>query len=239
MIWKGINSNTIRGLVIQNTPPITKPQMRYNEVVVNGRDGSIIEELGYSPYDKTIKIGLKSDADVNSIISYFSGSGQLAFENEAFTYATSPIQPYYNATIISQIDYAKLLRFRTAQVKFRVQPYKYDLNETAQTTSTINNIGNVPSKPLIVVQKLTGGTIEYKKLVGSVYETLFTYTFPSGETYVYIDSEKEEAYFPDDATNPLRNRYMTGNFPTFDVGMTTIDLSNNLRQNVTKVSRWI
>ena len=40
--------------------------MRVQETVINGADGSIIEELGYESYDKTIAIGLRVGADVDT-----------------------------------------------------------------------------------------------------------------------------------------------------------------------------
>ena len=54
--WKGIDSNTLDGLLICELPPITKPKMRVKETFVDGVDGSFIEELGYESYDKTIKM---------------------------------------------------------------------------------------------------------------------------------------------------------------------------------------
>jgi phage-related protein len=91
--------------------------MRVAETVVDGVDGSIIEELGYASYDKTLTIGLTRNADINEVIEYFTGSGDVVFSNEA--------DKYYKASIINQIDYARLVRFRVATVTFRVQPFKY------------------------------------------------------------------------------------------------------------------
>ena len=56
--WKGIDSESIEGLLICELPPISKPKMRIKETVIDGVDGSFIEELGYESYDKTMKIGL-------------------------------------------------------------------------------------------------------------------------------------------------------------------------------------
>ena len=128
IIWKDIDSSTIKGLMICELPPITKPKMRVQETEVDGVDGSIIEELGYEAYDKSIRIGLTRGFDIDEVIKYFSGEGNVVFSNEP--------NKYYKAKIIEQIDYTRLLRFKEAEVKFRVQPFKYEYQEEEQVAET-------------------------------------------------------------------------------------------------------
>lgn len=127
LIWKGKDSREIEGLVICELPPITKPQMRMTETVIDGVDGSIIEELGYSSYDKTLSIGIKPNADINEIIAYFTGDGEVVFSNEA--------DKYYKARIVNQIDFTRLVRYRVATVAFRVQPFKFEYSEEDAVSS--------------------------------------------------------------------------------------------------------
>ena len=70
IIWKGIDSKTIKGLIISELPPITKPKMRVQETQIDGVDGSIIEELGYEPYDKTLQIGLTREANTIDFVVF-------------------------------------------------------------------------------------------------------------------------------------------------------------------------
>lgn len=227
--WKGIDSNTLDCLLICELPPITKPKMRVKETFVDGVDGSFIEELGYESYDKTIKIGLKREHDIDEILDYFNGEGDLILSNEE--------DKLYKAKIINQIDYNRLLRFRTADVVFRVQPYKYSSNDlyrafdiTDQTSINIYNNGNVTSKPTI---KITGsGTIELK-LEGI---TIFQYTFPADDTYVTIDSDKQDAY----VGNTLKNRSMNGDFPILKKGKNTITWTGTITKiEISNFSRWL
>lgn len=121
LIWKGEDSRDIKGLIISELPPISKPLMRVVETVIDGVDGSMIEEVGYSSYDKAMTIGITPNADINEVIAYFTGNGEVVFSNEA--------DKCYKASIIGQIDFARLVRFRVATVVFRVQPFKYEYFE--------------------------------------------------------------------------------------------------------------
>ena len=133
IFWKGVFSTTIDGLLICELPPISKPPLRVTETIIDGRDGSIIEDVGYSAYDKSITIGLRGKFDINKVIKYFTGEGEIVFSNEP--------EKVYTAKVISQIDYNRLLRFRTAVVTFRVQPFKHKYNEAYKETQTATATG--------------------------------------------------------------------------------------------------
>lgn len=134
LIWKGVPSTTIKGLLISELPPITKPPMRVLETTVDGRDGSIIEELGYSTYDKNVVIGLHGSFDINKVIKYFTGEGEVVFSNEP--------EKVYTAKIVGQIDYNRLLRYRQAVIPFRVQPFKLKYNEAYKDTQSESTSGS-------------------------------------------------------------------------------------------------
>ncbi len=226
--WKGKKSILIDGLMICDLPPITKPKMRYKETSIDGVDGSIIEELGYSSYVKTVSIALKGNYRVDDVISYFTGSGKLILSNED--------DKYYNAMIVEQIDFERLIRYRKAKVKFIVQPYKYMVNmgtlsiDPSLGSYVINNRGNATAKPIIT---LKGSGVVSLKLDEI---TIFEYTFPQEDTEVIIDSEQQEAYLG----AMLKNRNMNGNFIELNTGLNTISWSGSLTEiKVDKWGRWL
>lgn len=230
IIWNGNDSRDIKGLLICELPPITKAPMRVAETMIEGVDGSIIEELGYDPYDKPVTIGISPNADIDTILQYFTGTGEVVFSNESYK--------YYKASIISQIDYVRLCRFRTATVIFRTQPFKYEYEEEKTIVSAENmsdkvlvvNEGNYFAKPIIEIKGT--GTVEL--IVND--EKMFSYTFPDGEMEVVIDSEKQDAYFG----SVLKNRNMSGEFPTLEVGINTITWTGNVTSlSISSKSRWI
>lgn len=229
IIWKGIDSNTIPGLIICELPPITKPKMKTSIIKIDGRDGDIIEELGYESYTKNISIGLARNYKIDEVIKYFTGTGTLELSNEP--------NKIYNCKIIDKIDYEKLLRFKKAIVKFHTQPFKYLKNEsiveqtiTTQTSINVENIGLEISKPIITVEGT--GTIE----ISINNKTIFKYTFPDNETKVVIDSIEEEAYLE----GVYKNRNMLGEFPKLQVGENIITWTGTITKiKIEPKSRWL
>lgn len=229
IIWKDINSNTIPGLLICELPPITKPKMKTNIIKINGRDGDIIEDLGYESYTKNISIGLTRNFDINQIIKYFTGSGTLVLSNEP--------DKIYKCKIIEKIDYEKLLNFKKATIKFYTQPFKYKkdepetiLNVTDEKSIQVNNAGLENSKPIITLKG--SGTVE----ISVNNSAVFKYNFIAPDTEVIIDSMEEEAYL----NNVYKNRNMIGEFPILEPGQNTISWTGTLTQiKIAPKSRWL
>lgn len=126
-ILNGVKSNTVKGLLIQSLPMISKPLIRTEIEEIDGRDGDIVTPLGYSAYDKEMVIGLYGDYDIDDVIAFFDSEGQVTFSNEP--------DKYYNYQIIEQIDFERLIRFKTATVTFHVQPFKYSAVDQIITKS--------------------------------------------------------------------------------------------------------
>lgn len=127
IILNGVSSKTINGLLIQNLPPITKPEMRTSIEEIDGRDGDIITDLGYSAYDKSFEIGITDKSIVNQVIGFLNSEGTVTFSNEPTM--------VYQYKIVKQIDFERLLRFKTASVTMHVQPFKKCLTEKELTFS--------------------------------------------------------------------------------------------------------
>ena len=226
----GVNSQTIQGLLIQELPPITKPKIRANVEEIDGRNGDIITQLGYSAYDKTISVGLYGDFDINQIINYFNSSGTVTFSNED--------DKYYKYQILDQIDFNRLIRYRTANVKMHVQPFKYSLTDNSktytiddETSISITNAGNFYSKPVLTI---TGtGTINLS-LNGI---QIFSITLGDIGSIV-IDTENMEAY----NGTTLLNRSVVGSYDNFKLnsGINTISWSGTITQiQINNYSRWV
>ena len=229
VIINGVNSTTINGLAINEMPPITKPSIRTNTEEIDGRDGDIVTRLGYSAYDKEMTIGLYGNYDLNEIMSYFNQSGTIIFSTET--------DKYYNFEILEQIDYEKLLKFKTATITMHCQPFKYEVNETPITLISGDNIvinkGNIYSKPIMYIEGT--GTITISLEGNQIFNIVM-----GDNTEIEIDIEKLEAYNPNDGT--LLNRIVTGDYDDFrlESGNNTIALGGTITSaNIRMYSRWL
>lgn len=227
IIWNGRDSRDLEGLIICELPPITKPKMRIETTEIDGKDGDILENIGYSSYAKTLKIGLTKDYDINEIIEYFTGKGEVVFSNEP--------DKYYVCEIFDEINFERLVRFKTADVNFHTQPFKYLLNEQPitleindETELEVTNAGLQVSKPIITL--FGDGIVTISINDHAIFEINID------DEFVVIDSEKEEAY----KGNILKNRSMVGKFPTLNSGSNIITWVGNLeRIEVLPKSRWL
>lgn len=229
VILNGVSSNTKTGLAIKELPPITKPLMRTIKEEIDGKDGDLITKLGYSAYDKTIEIGLYGTYDINEIISFFNSKGIITFSNET--------DKYYYYEIINQIDYNKLLKFKTANVVFHCQPFKYKVGETPITLSsgdnTITNEGNIYSKPIITIKG--SGDISISLDGNQIFSIDM-----SNNSIIVIDTENMEAYDP--TTGNLLNRKVTGNYENFKIesGNNTLSISGTITSgSIANYMRWL
>ena len=118
IIINGKDSRDVDGLLIQSLPAISKPLIRTEIEEIDGVDGDRVTKLGYSAYDKVAVIGLHGKYNVDDVISFFDSEGEVIFSNEP--------DKRYRFQIINQIDFERLGRFKTAEVTFHVQPFKYD-----------------------------------------------------------------------------------------------------------------
>ncbi len=230
IILNNKRNTEIKGLIVCSLPPISKPQKKVIIEEIDGVDGDVITELGYKAYDKEVEIGLTYNYDIDEIIDFFNSEGTVVFSNED--------DKYYRYKIYEQIDFEKLLRFKTATVKMHIQPFKHSIievaktfNITTQTEIEIRNKGNVYSKPTIAIYG--SGDISLSLNGNQIFNINL-----GNEEYITLDTEKMEAY--KDAT--LKNRLVTGNYDNFklNVGRNVISFTGSITKLViSNYSRWI
>jgi predicted phage tail component-like protein len=219
--------------LISSLPPISKPPIRTRIETVDGRDGDIVTTLGYEAYDKPIKIGLTYNYDIDEIIEYFNSSGEVIFSNEP--------DKYYRYAIYEQIDFERLIRFKTAEVVLHVQPFKFSTIEKPQTFTVssspaslnVYNAGNIYAKPIIT---LTATGDVALSLNGS---EILNIEFGETAQTIIINCEELNAY---DEQNILQNRLVTGNYDNIKLnkGSNEIGLTGNVSSlTINKYSRWI
>lgn len=153
-IWKNKNSYT-EGLWISKLPSIIRADERNEEIVIPGRPGSLIMLEGEDIYDSYVKecvVQLPNTRNVETLLAWLCGSGDVVFSNEP--------EKAYEAIITSKVEFQRIGNtLLQATIPFFVKPYKKsrygDDAITITTSGTIRNLGNVASKPIVTV---TGGT---------------------------------------------------------------------------------
>lgn len=229
IVLNGKDSREIKGLIIQSLPSIVKPSIRTTTEEIDGRDGDIVTKLGYSAYDKEISIGLYGEYDLDAIMPFFDSEGQVIFSNEP--------DKYYNYVILKEIEFERLIRFRTAKVTLHVQPFKYSVNELPKifdhpTQSVIvRNNGNYFSRPVI---EITGTGNINLSLNGL---QLFKIELGDQKS-ITIDTAEMEAY----SGGTLMNRNVKGDYDKFalKVGKNTVSFDGTVTNiTVRKYSRWL
>lgn len=235
IIINGVSSKTIEGLLIQTLPPISKPKIRTSAEEIDGRDGDVVTTLGYAAYDKTFSIGLKGDYNVDDVIKFFDTSGQVTFSNEA--------DKYYNFAIYNQIDFEKLIRFKTANVNMHVQPFKYSIDEPTikwnntkdQTIANISvrNTGNIYSRPILTITGSNTITVYLENT------QLFSIELSAAGETIIIDAAGMNATDPD---GNYLNRQVTGDYDNFKlaVGVNNLRVTGTMTSvAINNYSRWI
>ena len=221
IVLNGKHSRAVLGLLISELPPITKPKMRTQTETVDGRDGDIVTPLGYSAYNKTLKIGLTYNYNIDEVIEYFNSEGRVIFSNEP--------DKYYRYAIYDQIDFDKLIRFKEAEVNFHVQPFKFSEAEMLKTFTftdvssgsiIIRNNGNIYSRPTLTIYG--SGTVNIT-LNGSQLLSLDM----SSNGVIIIDAEAMNALSP---SGILLNRLVTGDYDKIQlkVGNNTIAFTGSV-----------
>lgn len=226
----GIRSDSVKGLLISELPPVVKPQQRTEIEEIDGRDGDIVTKLGYSAYDRTMLIGLHGDFDIDDVIRFFDSEGDAIFSNEP--------DKIYKYQILDDIEFERLIRFRKAKVSFHVQPFKYSaveriktINAESEDSFRVLNSGNTVARPRITI---TGtGTIN----LSLNNHQMFVINL-GNEGYITIDTEEMNAY----KGSVLKNRLVTGNYDNFalTLGMNVISWTGDVDAvSIEKYSRWI
>ena len=229
IIWKGINSRTA-GITVTDLPEIILPEERVSFTDIPGLSGSLAQTEGVDVY-KDITLAVKcycpdpTLAAVTAIAAYFRGNGRLELPNRP--------GGYYEAWVVNQIPFAKILRGntpRTFTVNFRCKPflhlYSGETEQEITSGSFLLNPTGIQAKPLITIT----GSGDINLLVGTQIIQL------NGiEGGIILDSELEEAYWD----NALKNSCMTGEFPVLGEGNTAVSWTGGNVTSVSVIPRWV
>ena len=174
--FKGISSNEMRVVVEEEELFVARSAIRYEAIEIEGRDGAIYDELGYSAVERPIVIQCLDVSKIDDILAWLDGPGELEYKGrKTIARFYAELEPIRNASI------------RIIDTRFIRDPFWYKADDEYEEVDVdnpfVNNEGNTSSRPIIKLVKTTDDTVTIQ-----INETWITYTFDS-EEYVEIDCD--------------------------------------------------
>lgn len=224
-IWNGVDSRT-RKIWINELPPIVRPEERVERVEIPGRPGDVTLKEGdkdepvYKAYDRQMILTARNEDDYKFLLDWLRGSGPVVFSNEPEREYTAEI-----SSVQFQRDGNTL---RRGLVIFHCQPYKAQIPRegiiTVTSSVTINNPGNVRSRPIIALTGTGAASITMGKQTMS-------FTSLAGE--IEIDCEAEIMQAPE-----TWNGVWSGSYIRIPRGISAITVSGCTADTLPRW-RWV
>lgn len=215
------NSKDDLNLIIEEKPSIPSPEKNIIETEVEGRNGSLIEDLGtYKEIEISINFSLYDKSNLNNSLREIKQWILGTLYDKKLTFSDD-LDYFYKVTNVKIGDIARTLailgRFT---VTFKCEPFLYSKEGlsiiTLETAGSINNHGAI-SFPVITIygsDSITLGWNDAEIALTNVNE------------YVTIDSQMMNCY----KDSILMNSNMSGDFPKLQEGINNINWIGNVTE---------
>ena len=201
-IFKG-KSSIEMGVIAKTEAFLGKARMRTEVISIDGRSGSIINELGYDDFSSTLSgVIIMNESNRDEVLEWLSGPGVLEYLGK-------------RTLIRFDSSYIVAKHQMTFDVSFTRSPFWHLNDEFSIANGTVENLGNVNSQPLIRLTKKIENTTEV-----TIAGIRFKYTFGEGDTHVDIDCFTGNATFNGFRRN--RNLEIGWDFPLLSPGKNPI-----------------
>lgn len=199
-VFKGISSDDME-VIAEEENFVAKARQRYNQIEIDGRNGALFEELGYSTVDRPIKIAILNNNKIDYILKWLDGEGDFIYKNRRT-----------KARFYNEIEPNRTSSIFVAEVSFNRDPFWYKLKDSFITINTdiIINEGTIYSEPVLRLEKKNSNYVDF-----SINEERYKYTF-NEDSYVEIDSSEGVTVY--EGFNRSRQLEMGYIFPTLKSG---------------------
>lgn len=223
--FRGIRSDDL-GLMIEKMPSHKRAEVRHTEYEIPGRDGALHIIDGYAAFDLQVIVFMhNAEADLRQTVNAWAdGTGDL--------FTSDDPSKCFRASVMREVVYTRRnyggKYFDSAKITFRCQPFMYETTPKVYTytqSSTIVNLGNMPSLPLITV---TGnGNCSFS--IGGQTVTLTGVSSP-----VTLDCEAGYASTEEGAVT------MQGSFPEIGLNDSAVEIGEGVTKLEIKGNwRWL
>lgn len=220
--FKGIASNDMKVIIEEEEHFLGRAAQRTETTEIEGKDGAIYDELGYSDIDRPIKVQILDVSKLDDILAWLNGEGEFEYKNR------KTMARFHN-----QLEPERISCIKIIDTTFSRSPFWYKkVDNYVAVSNTITNEGNVASRPIVRLEK---GTVDDVELtIGGVR---FKYHF-NGENYVEIDCEEMSVLYE----GLRRNRHIEIGyaFPKLHIGDNSITIhSGDCTIKVKRKDRWL
>ena len=220
LIFNNICSEEL-GIIVVEGPPEVLAQEEYEEIIIEGRNGTLIENKGTFPnIEKSfILTTIDLDQDIDLMIEKIK-MWLFNIKDNKLLYAIPNRYNIVKKVVIEEDIKTTFEEYGDFKIKFLCEPFYYDLlekNITIKEKGTkFYNKGDFNSNPKIVIY----GTGDLQLTINDT-----TVQINNVDERVLLDSK---LFLCLDKDNNNKSIDMIGNFPTLDIGENTITWVGNI-----------
>ena len=219
--FKGISSQDMQVVIEEEEHFIARAAQRYEVTEIEGRDGAIFDELGYSYIERPITVQCLNTNKIDDILAWLNGEGEFEYKGRVT-----------NARFYSQLEPQRTACIRIIDTMFIRDPFWYKAEDNYEEVSEeIENIGNVESRPIIKLTKTSSDSVDI-----TINGIRFVYNF--SDNFVEIDCEEKTV----ECNGLNRNRQLEigYEFPKLSVGKNLISInSGGCQIEIRRKDRWL
>ena len=220
LIFNNICSEEL-GIIVVEGPPEVLAQEEYEEIIIEGRNGTLIENKGTFPnVEKSfILTTIDLDQDIDLMIEKIK-MWLFNIKDNKILYAIPNRYNIVKKVVIEEDIKTTFEEYGDFKIKFLCEPFYYDLLEKNITITEkgtkFYNKGDFNSNPKIVIY----GTGDLQLTINDT-----TVQINNVDERVLLDSK---LFLCLDKDNNNKSIDMIGNFPTLDIGENTITWVGNI-----------
>ena len=163
--FKGISSTDMQVIIEEEEHFIARAAQRYETIEIEGRNGAIFNELGYSYVERPIYVQCLNNNKIDQILAWLNGEGEFEYKGR------KTIARFY-----SQLDPQRDTCIRIIDTTFIRDPFWNKVNEEYQTvkdskikTITGNPIHITDSSNMSLSYRLNGGDRQESRSGSNLY----------------------------------------------------------------------
>ena len=221
-VFKGISNTDMEVVVEEESHFLGKASQRYVQTDIEGRNGALFDEQGYTTIERPIKVQILNLKKYNQILAWLDGVGTFEYKGKitkAMFY--TEVTPERNTSIM------------IADFNFIRNPFwTKKRDEYIQVKDTVINEGTVYSQPIIRLEKNTSDKVDI-----TINDVRFIYNF-NNESYTEIDCEEQTVEY--NKLNRNRQIEIDYKFPSLLPGTNKIIMhTGDATVRIRRKDRWL